>query len=98
MAYTNKYDLPDDSQNREILICRHASVRRSLRAASFRQPVSFFILFIFYFIYSVHYSHLRDLHSPSSSSSSLHSTSPGLRSTSPCSRGRPSVHRVAVRT
>nr|XP_040028951.1 sodium/hydrogen exchanger 2-like [Gasterosteus aculeatus aculeatus] len=40
MAYTNKYDLPDDSQNREILICRHASVRRSLRAASFRQPPS----------------------------------------------------------
>lgn len=38
MAYTNKYSLPDDSQPREILIRRHASIRRSLRATSFREP------------------------------------------------------------
>ncbi|XP_049919204.1 sodium/hydrogen exchanger 2-like [Epinephelus moara] len=36
MAYTNKYNLPDDSRTREILIRRHASIRRSLRAESFR--------------------------------------------------------------
>lgn len=36
-AFTNKYSLPDDSQTREILIRRHASVRRSLRAESFRE-------------------------------------------------------------
>ncbi|XP_036946253.1 sodium/hydrogen exchanger 2-like isoform X1 [Acanthopagrus latus] len=37
MAYTNKYSLPDESQTREILIRRHASVRRSVRAGSFRE-------------------------------------------------------------
>ncbi|XP_069377015.1 sodium/hydrogen exchanger 2-like isoform X2 [Paralichthys olivaceus] len=37
MAYTNKYNLPDDSRTREILIRRHASIRRSLRAESFRE-------------------------------------------------------------
>ncbi|XP_041637363.1 sodium/hydrogen exchanger 2-like [Cheilinus undulatus] len=37
LAYTNKYNLPDDSRTREILIRRHASIRRSLRAASFRE-------------------------------------------------------------
>ncbi|XP_042369376.1 sodium/hydrogen exchanger 2-like [Plectropomus leopardus] len=37
MAYTNKYNLPDDSKTREILIRRHASIRRSLRASSFRE-------------------------------------------------------------
>ncbi|XP_041822134.1 sodium/hydrogen exchanger 2-like isoform X2 [Chelmon rostratus] len=37
MAYTNKYNLPDDSRTREILIRRHASVRRSIRAGSFRE-------------------------------------------------------------
>jgi len=41
MNYTNKYNLPDDSRTREILIRRHVSVRRSLRAESFREPVSF---------------------------------------------------------
>uniref|UniRef100_A0A665TLF2 Sodium/hydrogen exchanger n=1 Tax=Echeneis naucrates TaxID=173247 RepID=A0A665TLF2_ECHNA len=39
MAYTNKYTLPDESRNREILIRRHASIRRTLRAASFRDTV-----------------------------------------------------------
>uniref|UniRef100_A0A8C4IWV4 Sodium/hydrogen exchanger n=1 Tax=Dicentrarchus labrax TaxID=13489 RepID=A0A8C4IWV4_DICLA len=38
MAYTNKYNLPDDSRTREILIRRHASIRRSVRASSFREP------------------------------------------------------------
>ncbi|XP_054480153.1 sodium/hydrogen exchanger 2-like [Anoplopoma fimbria] len=37
MAYTNKYNLPDDSLTREILIRRHASIRRSVRAESFRE-------------------------------------------------------------
>ncbi|XP_035496359.2 sodium/hydrogen exchanger 2-like [Scophthalmus maximus] len=37
MGYTNKYNLPDDSPTREILIRRHASIRRSLRAESFRE-------------------------------------------------------------
>ncbi|KAG7236161.1 hypothetical protein INR49_001271 [Caranx melampygus] len=32
-----KYNLPDDSLTREILIRRHASIRRSLRASSFRE-------------------------------------------------------------
>uniref|UniRef100_A0A3B3UGL3 Sodium/hydrogen exchanger n=1 Tax=Poecilia latipinna TaxID=48699 RepID=A0A3B3UGL3_9TELE len=34
-AFTSKYSLPDDSQTREILIRRHASIRRSLRAENF---------------------------------------------------------------
>ncbi|XP_044044353.1 sodium/hydrogen exchanger 2-like [Siniperca chuatsi] len=37
IAYTNKYNLPDDSRTREILIRRHASIRRSARARSFRE-------------------------------------------------------------
>uniref|UniRef100_A0A673A173 Sodium/hydrogen exchanger n=1 Tax=Sphaeramia orbicularis TaxID=375764 RepID=A0A673A173_9TELE len=37
LAYTNKYNLPDESQNREILIRRHASIRRSLRPGSCRE-------------------------------------------------------------
>ncbi|XP_040888735.1 sodium/hydrogen exchanger 2-like [Toxotes jaculatrix] len=37
MAYTNKYNLPDESRTREILIRRHASIRRSLRAGSFHE-------------------------------------------------------------
>ncbi|XP_074521127.1 sodium/hydrogen exchanger 2-like [Halichoeres trimaculatus] len=37
MAYTNKYNLPDESKTREILIRRHASIRRSLRAESFHE-------------------------------------------------------------
>ncbi|KAM6957981.1 sodium/hydrogen exchanger 2-like [Tautogolabrus adspersus] len=37
MAYTSKYNLPDDSKTREILIRRHASIRRSIRAESFRE-------------------------------------------------------------
>ncbi|KAK7893531.1 hypothetical protein WMY93_022683 [Mugilogobius chulae] len=40
MAYTNKYKLPDESDTREILIRRHASIRRSLRTTSFRDPPS----------------------------------------------------------
>uniref|UniRef100_A0A3P9PMX1 Sodium/hydrogen exchanger n=1 Tax=Poecilia reticulata TaxID=8081 RepID=A0A3P9PMX1_POERE len=35
-AFTSKYGLPDDSQTREILIRRHASIQRSLRAESFQ--------------------------------------------------------------
>ncbi|XP_061572279.1 sodium/hydrogen exchanger 2-like [Cololabis saira] len=39
MASTSKHKLPDNSQAREILIRRHASIRRSLRPESFRdQP------------------------------------------------------------
>ncbi|XP_033932856.1 sodium/hydrogen exchanger 2-like [Pseudochaenichthys georgianus] len=38
MAYTNKYNLPDDTRTKEILIRRHASIRRSLRAESVREP------------------------------------------------------------
>ncbi|XP_069554418.1 sodium/hydrogen exchanger 2-like [Brachyistius frenatus] len=37
MAYTNKNSLPDNSRAREILIRRHVSIRRSLRAGSFRE-------------------------------------------------------------
>ncbi|XP_068438534.1 sodium/hydrogen exchanger 2-like [Clinocottus analis] len=37
MGYANKYNLPDDSRTREILIRRHASIRRSVRAESFRE-------------------------------------------------------------
>ncbi|XP_068612346.1 sodium/hydrogen exchanger 2-like [Brachionichthys hirsutus] len=37
LAYTNKYNLPDDSRNREILIRRHASIRSSIRPGSFRE-------------------------------------------------------------
>ncbi|XP_060923086.1 sodium/hydrogen exchanger 2-like [Limanda limanda] len=40
MAYTNKYNLPNESQTREILIRRHASIRRSVRAESFRENPS----------------------------------------------------------
>ncbi|XP_058478957.1 sodium/hydrogen exchanger 2-like [Solea solea] len=40
LAYTNKYNLPNESQNREILIRRHASIRRSLRPESFREMPS----------------------------------------------------------
>ncbi|XP_038577680.1 sodium/hydrogen exchanger 2-like isoform X2 [Micropterus salmoides] len=36
MTYTNKYNLPDNSQTREILIRRHTSIRSSVRAGSFR--------------------------------------------------------------
>uniref|UniRef100_A0A3P8TL83 Sodium/hydrogen exchanger n=1 Tax=Amphiprion percula TaxID=161767 RepID=A0A3P8TL83_AMPPE len=39
IAYTNKYNLPDNSRAREILIRRHASIRRSLRPGSFRELV-----------------------------------------------------------
>ncbi|XP_034533960.1 sodium/hydrogen exchanger 2-like isoform X2 [Notolabrus celidotus] len=37
MGYTSKYNLPDDSKTREILIRRHASIRHSVRAESFRE-------------------------------------------------------------
>ncbi|XP_075950791.1 sodium/hydrogen exchanger 2-like [Anarhichas minor] len=40
MSYTNKYNLPDDSRTKEILIRRHASIRRSLHAESFREQPS----------------------------------------------------------
>uniref|UniRef100_A0A4W6CSM4 Sodium/hydrogen exchanger n=1 Tax=Lates calcarifer TaxID=8187 RepID=A0A4W6CSM4_LATCA len=36
VAYTRKNALPNDSQTREILIRRHASIRRSLRPGSFQ--------------------------------------------------------------
>ncbi|XP_034035451.1 sodium/hydrogen exchanger 2-like [Thalassophryne amazonica] len=39
-AYTSKYNLPDNSQAREILIRCHPTVRRSLRASSFRDTPS----------------------------------------------------------
>ncbi|KAM9835940.1 sodium/hydrogen exchanger 2-like isoform 2-T2 [Aulostomus maculatus] len=37
MAYTSKYNLPDNRRAREILIRRHTSIRRSIRAESFRE-------------------------------------------------------------
>ncbi|XP_077426646.1 sodium/hydrogen exchanger 2-like isoform X1 [Vanacampus margaritifer] len=37
MAYTNKLNQPANNRAREILIRRHASIRRSLRSASFRE-------------------------------------------------------------
>ncbi|XP_047457481.1 sodium/hydrogen exchanger 2 [Mugil cephalus] len=40
VAYTTKHALPNDSQTREILIRRHASVRRSLRSGSFQSMPS----------------------------------------------------------
>uniref|UniRef100_A0A3B1JY51 Sodium/hydrogen exchanger n=2 Tax=Astyanax mexicanus TaxID=7994 RepID=A0A3B1JY51_ASTMX len=36
MSYTNKHTLPNDSRAREILVRRHTSIRRSLRARSFQ--------------------------------------------------------------
>nr|XP_015821634.2 sodium/hydrogen exchanger 2 [Nothobranchius furzeri] len=36
VAYTNKHALPNESQNREILIRRHSSIRRSFRPGSFQ--------------------------------------------------------------
>ncbi|CAJ1079654.1 sodium/hydrogen exchanger 2 isoform X1 [Xyrichtys novacula] len=39
VAYTNKNKLPNDSATREILIRRHASIRRSLRPGSFQTSV-----------------------------------------------------------
>ncbi|XP_035248453.1 sodium/hydrogen exchanger 2 [Anguilla anguilla] len=38
MEYTNKSALPNQSKAREILIRRHASIRRSLRSGSFQAP------------------------------------------------------------
>nr|XP_061802529.1 sodium/hydrogen exchanger 2-like [Nerophis lumbriciformis] len=37
MAYTNKFSQPENSRAREILLRRHASLRRSLRTASVRE-------------------------------------------------------------
>ncbi|XP_022066627.2 sodium/hydrogen exchanger 2 [Acanthochromis polyacanthus] len=39
VAYTNKHALPNDSQTKEILIRRHASIRRSLRPGSFQSTM-----------------------------------------------------------
>ncbi|MEQ2204351.1 hypothetical protein XENOCAPTIV_011796 [Xenoophorus captivus] len=39
VAFTSKHALPNDSQPREILIRRHASIRRSLRPGSFQSTV-----------------------------------------------------------
>ncbi|KAJ8409996.1 hypothetical protein AAFF_G00210370 [Aldrovandia affinis] len=38
VAYTNKSTLPNETAAREILIRRHASIRRSLRSGSFQAP------------------------------------------------------------
>ncbi|XP_056157564.1 sodium/hydrogen exchanger 2-like [Lampris incognitus] len=38
MGYTTKHNLPDNSHAREILIRRHSTVRRSVRASSIRYP------------------------------------------------------------
>uniref|UniRef100_A0A8C3AJA9 Sodium/hydrogen exchanger n=1 Tax=Cyclopterus lumpus TaxID=8103 RepID=A0A8C3AJA9_CYCLU len=40
VAYTNKHALPNESQSREILIRRHASIRRSLRPGSFQSSAT----------------------------------------------------------
>uniref|UniRef100_A0A3Q2D8C1 Sodium/hydrogen exchanger n=2 Tax=Cyprinodon variegatus TaxID=28743 RepID=A0A3Q2D8C1_CYPVA len=39
VAFTSKHALPNDSQPREILIRRHASIRRSLRPGSFQSTM-----------------------------------------------------------
>nr|XP_046260168.1 sodium/hydrogen exchanger 2 [Scatophagus argus] len=39
VSYTTKHALPNDSHAREILIRRHASIRRSLRSGSFQTSV-----------------------------------------------------------
>uniref|UniRef100_G3NEX4 Sodium/hydrogen exchanger n=1 Tax=Gasterosteus aculeatus aculeatus TaxID=481459 RepID=G3NEX4_GASAC len=39
VAYTTKHALPNESQSKEILIRRHASIRRSLRPGSFQSSV-----------------------------------------------------------
>ncbi|KAM4561178.1 sodium/hydrogen exchanger 2 [Fundulus diaphanus] len=39
VAFTSKHALPNDSQPREILIRRHASIRRSLRPGSFQSTI-----------------------------------------------------------
>uniref|UniRef100_A0A3B3W0M2 Sodium/hydrogen exchanger n=1 Tax=Poecilia latipinna TaxID=48699 RepID=A0A3B3W0M2_9TELE len=39
VAFTSKYALPNDNQPREILIRRHASIRRSLRPGSFQSTI-----------------------------------------------------------
>ncbi|XP_068428006.1 sodium/hydrogen exchanger 2 [Clinocottus analis] len=39
VAYTTKHALPNDSHSREILIRRHASIRRSIRPGSFQSSV-----------------------------------------------------------
>lgn len=77
MAYTNKYNLPDESRTREILIRRHASIRRTVRAGSFRDPVGYFVLQDL----KIKISSCLQLHS--SSSFSLNETSQGLKSTTP---------------
>uniref|UniRef100_A0A3P8UXZ8 Sodium/hydrogen exchanger n=1 Tax=Cynoglossus semilaevis TaxID=244447 RepID=A0A3P8UXZ8_CYNSE len=38
VAFTGKHSLPNDTQTREILIRRHASIRRSIRPGSFQSP------------------------------------------------------------
>ncbi|KAG7467495.1 hypothetical protein MATL_G00154120 [Megalops atlanticus] len=38
VAYTSKSSLPNDNKAKEILIRRHASIRRSLRSGSFQAP------------------------------------------------------------
>ncbi|KAM4608391.1 sodium/hydrogen exchanger 2 [Polymixia lowei] len=40
VAYTRKHALPNESQNKEILIRRHASIRRSLRPGSFQTSMT----------------------------------------------------------
>uniref|UniRef100_A0A3Q4GCT8 Sodium/hydrogen exchanger n=1 Tax=Neolamprologus brichardi TaxID=32507 RepID=A0A3Q4GCT8_NEOBR len=46
VAYRGKHALPNDSQTREILIRRHATIRRSLRPRSFQSSVSYLAQFI----------------------------------------------------
>ena len=83
MAYTNKYSLPDESQTREILIRRHASVRRSVRAGSFRELVGGDKKGGDVFSVSLKSRNFVDPHS--CFSPSLIKTSPSLRSITPCS-------------
>ncbi|KAM8857224.1 sodium/hydrogen exchanger 2 [Synchiropus picturatus] len=39
VAFTSKHALPNDTHTKEILIRRHASIRRSIRPGSFQSPV-----------------------------------------------------------
>lgn len=58
MAYTNKYNLPDESRTREILIRRHESIRRSIRPGSLREQVRLFQRTFRIFLYPPLHTHL----------------------------------------
>uniref|UniRef100_A0A3Q2WHS9 Sodium/hydrogen exchanger n=1 Tax=Haplochromis burtoni TaxID=8153 RepID=A0A3Q2WHS9_HAPBU len=71
VAYRGKHALPNDSQTREILIRRHATIRRSLRPRSFQSSVSYLAQFICIILINYFFCWERGLgFSPARSSSS----------------------------